>query len=133
MATILVIEDDLPVQRVLTRILERAGHTVHTAGDGLAGVRVFREMRPDLVITDLQMPEANGIEVILMLQAAAPALPIIAMSGGEISQGLDLLTNAGLLGAIGLLPKPFSVPDLVSAVNAAMLPRPEADSGGAAC
>jgi two-component system, OmpR family, response regulator len=130
-ALILVVEDDVALQRVLTRILERAGHTVHVAGDGLAGVKAFREIRPDLVLTDLQMPEANGIEVILMLQAAAPTLPVIAMSGGEISRGLDLLTDARLLGAVGLLPKPFSVAELLSAVNVALLPRSQADAGGA--
>lgn len=133
MPRVLVIEDDVSLQRVLTRVLERAGHTVQVAGDGLAGVRAFREAPPDLVLTDLQMPGANGIEVILMLQAAAPRLPLIAMSGGEISKGLDLLTDARLLGAVGLLPKPFSVTELLSAVNAALLPHSDADAGGAAC
>lgn len=133
MPRVLVIEDDVSLQRVLTRILERVGHTVQVAGDGLAGVRAFQETRPDLVLTDLQMPGANGIEVILMLQAAAPRLPVIAMSGGEISKGLDLLTDARLLGEVGLLPKPFSVAERVSALNAALLPRPDADAGSAAC
>jgi CheY-like chemotaxis protein len=132
MALILVIEDDASLQRVLTRVLEREGHTVRVASDGLAGVRVFREARPDLVLTDLQMPGVNGIEVILMLQAAAPDLPVIAMSGGEMSQGLDLLTGAQLLGAEALLPKPFSVPDILGAVNAALRARSREDANGAA-
>jgi CheY-like chemotaxis protein len=132
MSLILVIEDDASLQQVLTRILEREGHTVRVADDGLAGVRVFREARPDLVLTDLQMPGVNGIEVILMLQAAAPDLPVIAMSGGKISQGLDLLTGAQLLGAVDLLPKPFSVPDVLGVVNRALRIRSHEDAGGAA-
>ena len=82
MADILVIEDDVTLQRVLSRLRERAGHNVRLAPDGGAGVRMFQDRRPDLVLTDIQMPRTNGIEVVLMLQAADPALPIMAMSDG---------------------------------------------------
>jgi PleD family two-component response regulator len=62
---ILVIEDERPLRDVLARLLQRAGHAVHVAEDGAAGLRLWQEVGADLVITDLQMPEANGIEVVL--------------------------------------------------------------------
>ena len=132
MATILLIEDDPPVQRVLARMLERRGHSVHVAGDGRAGVRAFPEVRPELVITDMQMPEANGLEVILMLRSAAPAVPIIVMSGADVSGELDLLMETRLLGPVGRLAKPFTAADVLAAVNAALRARPDSNAGGAA-
>lgn len=132
MADILVIEDDVMLQRVLTGLLERAGHTVRLAADGRNGLLEFRERRPDLVIADLQMPQLNGIEVILMVHAADPALPIIAMSGADRAETLGLLNAAQAFGAVGLLTKPFTIEEARTAVHAALTPRRNRATGEAA-
>jgi DNA-binding response OmpR family regulator len=129
-ALILVVEDDLSVQRALTRVLEGAGHTVRVAPDGRVGLKLFREISPELVVTDIQMPDVNGIEVILMIRAAAPTVPIIAMSGGARSESLGLLGNAQLLGAVALISKPFPRAELLAAVSAALLGRAGGEAGG---
>jgi DNA-binding response OmpR family regulator len=129
MAEILVIEDDVTLHRVLTRLLERAGHTVRVAENGSLGIRAFQERRPDLVLTDIQMPHTNGIEVVLMLQAADPTLPVIAMSGRARAEAMDPLTDAQLLGAVDVLPKPFAPDELVAAVSAALMRVRHLDAG----
>lgn len=72
------------------------------------------------MLTDIQMPGMNGIEVMLQLRAHAPMLPVLAMSGGDRSRDLDLLGTVGLLGAVGLLQKPFSLSELNAAIAAAL-------------
>ena len=129
MAEILVIEDDVTLRRVLSRLLERAGHMVRVAENGMLGIRAFQERRPDLVLTDIQMPHTNGIEVVLMLQAADPTLPVIAMSGRTRAEAMDLLTDARHLGAVDVLPKPFAPEELVAAEIAAMPPVSYPDAG----
>ncbi|HEU5170566.1 MAG TPA: response regulator [Gemmatimonadales bacterium] len=119
-ARILLIEDDDSLRPALTRVLERAGHPVHAAANGVAALSEWRDGAFDIVITDMQMPEMNGIEVILMLQTAAPRVPVIAMSGGDRSRDLDMLGDARLLGAVGLLTKPFSIEELLGAIDAAL-------------
>src|SRR5579872_6774863 len=79
---VLVIDDD-PVARVTMRaILEDQGYTVTCAANGKLGLNAFRMRRPDLVVTDIIMPEKEGIETILELRAVWPQGPIIAVSGG---------------------------------------------------
>ena len=125
---ILLIEDDAQVRGVLSSVLARSGHDVTTAVNGAVGLRLWREQGADLVLTDIQMPETDGIEVILQLRTYAPRLPVIAMSGGDRSGDLDLLGDAGLLGAVALLKKPFSADALSRAIAAAVA---GSDRGGA--
>ncbi len=101
-------------------MLTRAGHAVYEAGNGAEGLRLWRERGADLVLTDMQMPEMNGIEVILHLRASTPALPVIAMSGGDRSGDVEALRDAKLLGAVGLLAKPFSTETVITAIAAAL-------------
>jgi CheY-like chemotaxis protein len=116
---ILLVEDDASVLAAVSRLLVRTGYEVTAAPDGAEGLRLWREQGADLVLTDLQMPRMNGLEVILQLHAYAPRLPVIAMSGGERSRDLDLLGSAGLLGAVQLLSKPFTSDELAAAIAAA--------------
>jgi CheY-like chemotaxis protein len=120
MRRILVIEDTEVVRRSVVLMLADAGYEVGEAGDGAAGLQLWREQGADLVVTDLRMPGMNGVEVILQLRAYAPTLPVIAMSGGERSRDLDVLGAVKLLGAVPLLSKPFSGEDLLAAVAAAL-------------
>lgn len=120
MSRILVIDDDPGVLDGVRRILERIGHDVETAENGRVAMRRFEANPHDLVITDINMPEMDGIEVILALRGDDRGVPIIAMSaGGQLPREL-LLENADMLGAVAAVPKPFQVADLVEAVESAL-------------
>jgi CheY-like chemotaxis protein len=114
MANILVIDDELPMRRLLVRLLTRAGHTVHAAEDGQLGLALFHKVEPELVITDIVMPEMEGIETIRELRRNGPAVPILAISGGATPLYLHA---AAELGATAALPKPFATDALLSTVN----------------
>ena len=73
MAEILVIDDDRQLRRLLSRVLKGAGHTVQEANDGKEGIALFHRTRPALVITDIVMPDTEGIETIQELRREAPA------------------------------------------------------------
>jgi CheY-like chemotaxis protein len=120
MVHILLIEDDAPIRGLLTRMLMGAGHQVTAAANGADGLRLWREQGADLVLTDIEMPGVNGIEVMLQLRSYAPKLPVIAVSGGARSRDLDLLGTVGLLGAVGLLQKPFTGAALKAAIAEAL-------------
>ena len=122
MARILLIDDDATVRYALKQVLERAGHQVEEATDGLAGVEKYTASRSDLVITDIIMPNQEGIETIIKLRLLAPDLAIIAMSGGGRTGNRDFLAMAEKLGAAKVMAKPFRPKELVEAV-AALLPK----------
>jgi len=116
MAVIIVIDDEPIIRRFVRRVLEEAGHEVSEAEDGDAGLTVLRLERPALVITDLFMPNKEGIEVIQEIRRLQPAIPILAMSGGG-SYGIDVLSMATALGANEALQKPFRRVELLGAVE----------------
>lgn len=107
MADILLIDDDDSVRRVLRRLLEREGHEVRDAADGAAGLRLLGERRPDVVLTDVYMPEMDGIELLMGIQEAEPELPVIVVSGGGFASADFVLEDAAQLGADAILSKPF--------------------------
>ena len=117
MARILVIDDDAQVRGAVRRILERAGHTVEDVGNGDAGLRAHRERPADLIITDIFMPERDGIETVRELRRESPQVKIIVISGGDRTQTMDLRKDAELLGAARSLRKPFELSELVRAVG----------------
>ena len=108
MHRILVVDDEESLRLLLSRALQKAGYEVVTAANGAAAVELFRAQPADLVITDLVMPEKEGIETILELRQLQPGLKIIAMSGGGYMEAQDYLQMAGKLGAMGTLSKPFT-------------------------
>jgi DNA-binding response OmpR family regulator len=120
MAHVLVIEDERSLRDFVREALERAGHEVSLAADGRDGLRQCRASRApvDLVITDLIMPEQEGLETIMLLRRERPALPVIAMSGGGGGgRTRDLLATARILGAARTLAKPFRLAELLTAVH----------------
>jgi len=117
MARILVIDDDRKLRDVMSRALERAGHTVFEADDGAAGIRLYREHGPDLVITDIFMPERDGLQTIVQLRREFTGVKIIAISGGDQSGSLDFREHAEVLGASRTLRKPFDKAELVKIVH----------------
>jgi two-component system, chemotaxis family, chemotaxis protein CheY len=118
MARILVIEDDEHLQTAVRDVLSDVGHVVFVANNGREGVSRYREHHPDLVITDIFMPERNGLDVILEL--APTNVSIIAMSGGGRLDRGDHLDDALQFGASRVLVKPFTLDALIAAVNAAL-------------
>ncbi len=120
MARILVIDDEAMVRHGLVRVLMKAGYEVSDTASGAEGLRLYREQGADLVLTDIFMPNMSGTDVIRELRRAAPRLPVIAMSGGERSRDFEQLSNAGEMGAVSLLRKPFSRDELLAVVAAAL-------------
>jgi DNA-binding NtrC family response regulator len=120
MAAILLIDDEPMLRRTIRTMLERAGHTVSEAGGGADGVSAFRQKRPDLVLTDMAMPDGEGVECIRELQSLDAAVPIIAMSGGGSVGGTLYLTLASQAGAQQSLQKPFRRDALLAAVDSCL-------------
>lgn len=118
MARILVIDDDSQVRMAIKAVLERAGHEIVMAPDGKVGMREYAARVFDLVITDILMPEQEGIETILALRKACPTVEILAISGGGRVGNQDFLRLAQTLGASGILKKPFGPDELVAQVAA---------------
>lgn len=107
MARILVIDDELPLRLMLRTTLEQAGHTVLDAPDGCKGMALWRREPTDVVVTDIFMPEKDGMEVIRELKHAVAKPMIIAISGGGGKGLLDWDSAALSLGADRVLAKPF--------------------------
>ena len=124
---ILVIDDDHLVRYALSKILSSNGYEVVTASDGRRGMVVLRIEHPDVVITDIIMPEQEGIDTIIQIQRERPGVKIIAISGGGRIRNIDFLEMAQSLGADDVLAKPFEVDDLLSCLIRLGLP-PTADA-----
>ena len=114
---ILLIEDDAQIRDLISCMLEMEGHSVVAAENGIEGVARHREELPDLIITDMVMPEQGGAETIHQIRRAAPDARIIAISGGGSLDGTHLLTVAKRLGVIETLQKPFSADELIACIN----------------
>lgn len=112
-STILVIEDQASVRVLLVQILEEAGYRVYQAADGRQGLERFQTQPVDLVLTDLEMPEMNGLELILELTRTFLNVKVIAMSG----HSTEKLQTARLLGARQTFAKPLDLPALLNAVH----------------
>ncbi|NJL17599.1 MAG: response regulator [Nitrospira sp.] len=120
-ATILIIDDHAAVRTLLARVLEDAGYQVWEAANGREGLERFRVHPVDLVITDLEMPEMNGLEVIVELIRLCVDVRVIAMSGLSGEE----LQQATLIGARRTLPKPLDLQALLQVVHSELqqLPR----------
>ena len=116
MFRILVIDDDVQVRKMLRLTLAAEGFDVMEAQDGKVAMRLFRQDPADLVITDLIMPEKEGIETIIELKRDYPGIKIIAISGGGRIDPKDYLYLAEKLGAQITLEKPFSRKEVLDAV-----------------
>ena len=116
--SILVVDDDEKVLKAVKDVLETEGYVVHITPTGASGIRLFESDPPDLVITDIVMPDMEGIELVRELSRRRKGVPIIAISGNPV--GTKFLTAARLLGAVDTLLKPFSITDLRDKVAAAL-------------
>jgi two-component system chemotaxis response regulator CheY len=117
MARILLIDDDAAFRTTLRELLVEQGYEVVEARDGREGLQHYRAAPIDLVITDLLMPEHEGVETINALLQVNPAVKIIAMTGGGQTGRMDFLAVAAVLGAQRTLRKPFRQQALLEAVR----------------
>lgn len=115
MAKILVIDDEEAVRQLVEEMLALAGHDVAGAADGVQGLAHIRAQMPDAIITDLLMPNKEGIETIREVKRLAPDLPILVISGDPGSA--LYMEMAKLLGAHSSLAKPFRSDELLATVD----------------
>jgi CheY-like chemotaxis protein len=128
MARILFIDDDRDIRTLVLHELEAAGHEVRTASDGAQGMALQRALPADVVVTDIFMPEKEGIETIRDLKAEFPQTKIIAISGGgrlaaaarRTFTDHDLGVVAAELGVAAVLRKPFETHQLLSSIASAL-------------
>jgi CheY-like chemotaxis protein len=112
MTLVLVIEDEPLVRETIRLSLETAGYRVIVASDGRDGVNMLSHHEVNVVVTDLIMPEQEGLETIRIIRRDYPSIKVIAISGGGRHVGTDYLKAASLLGADFALQKPFSMSHL---------------------
>ena len=117
MRRILIIDDEPYILLMLKKMLERAGYEVDLASNGREGMAVFEQDSADLVITDIIMPDKEGLELILEMKKKRPELKIIAMSGGGRISPESYLECARHFGAEKVFQKPFRQKEIVSAVK----------------
>jgi two-component system response regulator (stage 0 sporulation protein F) len=115
MATILVIDDEEAIRTLLRTALEEAGYEVMEASNGRIGLELYRQRSTDLVITDILMPELNGLDMMLELTRGFLNVKVIAISG--IHGQEHVLDVAKLLGARQTFHKPLNLQQLLSAVR----------------
>jgi DNA-binding NtrC family response regulator len=113
---ILVIDDDIDLRAILQEALQAEGYIVSVAADGEQGIALQRKQPAAVLITDIFMPNREGIETIRDFRAEFPNLPIIAISGGGRLKRHGSLFSAKALGAAIILRKPFSMSDLLRSV-----------------
>lgn len=117
MARILIVDDEALVRAGLRRLLTRAGHETHEACEGNEALRLQREHPADLVITDMVMPEKDGVEVVMQLRREYPKTKIVAISGGGRVSPDTYLSNVQLLGADRIFSKPVGSEELLTAIR----------------
>lgn len=120
MARILVMDDEELARFTICEMLGAAGHEAFEAKDGNEGIALQRAQHFDLVITDMIMPDKEGVETLIELKSEYPNLKVIAISGGGRTHNMDFLELAKKYGADKVLQKPFSEEQLVECVNACL-------------
>ena len=114
---ILIIDDEVPIREMLRQMLEREGYEVIDAPDGKVAMNLHREEPADLIITDLIMPEKEGMETIMEFRREFPEVKIIAMSGGGRIGPEVYLQMAKRIGAMRTFTKPIERKALLEAIR----------------
>src|SRR5262245_48114491 len=107
MSRILIIDDDAVMRKIFERTLTFAGHSVRSASDGREGMTMLNAETADLIVTDIFMPNQEGLETIMEIRKNLPQVPIIAISGGYVNSN-SMLFIARQVGAAQVLKKPFN-------------------------
>lgn len=127
-ARILVVDDDPAVCITVAQILTRAGNDVSTVPSVGSALTLAQHQHFDLLISDLVMPDEDGVTAIRLFKRRFPHMPVIAMSGGARLGAFDTLASAHEAGADELLPKPFGMDSLIAAVETAFLKKSVRDA-----
>jgi DNA-binding response OmpR family regulator len=122
--TALVVDDDPTVRESLEILLEHYGFQVAVARNGRQGMAAFGNIAPDVILTDIMMPEQDGIETIAAMRKARPDVKIVAMSGAGPVGKANYLRMAVKLGADRGVPKPLSARELLSVLRTILPPEP---------
>jgi CheY-like chemotaxis protein len=117
MAKILLNDDDPTIQKLFSKFLTSLGHEITQAVNGKDGMRMLQETQPDLVITDIMMPEMDGLEILMQLRNTNNSVPVIAISGGMRALPVNFLHQAKLFGARYVFEKPVPLDVLRNTVN----------------
>ncbi|MFA7257004.1 MAG: response regulator [Kiritimatiellales bacterium] len=117
MKHILVIDDDPAVLSLFEQFLESEGFSVALALNGLEGILSLKQQKPDLIITDIMMPEMDGLELLMEIKKHHPEIPVIAISGGMKIQPVNFLPQAKKFGARHIFSKPIALSELLAAVQ----------------
>jgi two-component system response regulator AtoC len=120
---VLVVDDDPDLRAFVRLALEAAGYDVEVAANGREALQFFADNPPDVVVTDIFMPEMDGFELIMKLKGYEPRVPIIAISGGGRFRDPSIARPAIALGAVEMLVKPFDRSAIVAAVRRAQSAR----------
>ena len=127
MAKIFVFDDEISILLMLKKMLEKDGHEVETALNGKEGIDLFEKGKPDLLITDIIMPEKEGLETIFTIRKKYPDLKIIAISGGGRIGPDEYLPVAKLLGASVVFHKPLIPKEFMQTVSALLNEKEDKD------
>ena len=120
MKRVLLVDDDSLARNYFKTLLGEAGYEVVEAADGKEAVRLYRERKPDLIVTDIYMPKMSGLDAMLELDPRSDGVPVIALSGGGQGTGTDPLRLAETLGAVKSFQKPFPYQEFLAAVKGAL-------------
>ena len=117
MSSVLLIEDDPHLRTELANVLRETGHQIIEASDGQAGLVQFHAHNPELVLTEVSLPEKGGLEIIAEIIDDRPLTKVFAISQPQRDRGVDLLEIATMLGAVRTFVKPVDVQNVVAAVR----------------
>ena len=120
MTHVLVADDDESIRKTLERGLSAHGYEVTTVENGVRALEILGSDAIDLVVTDINMPSMDGIELLIRLVEQRPGLKVIAISGGGLFPKEELLTDARLLGAVDVVEKPFDIDTLLRRIESAL-------------
>jgi CheY-like chemotaxis protein len=113
----LVVDDDSSFQCFMSELLEQEGYTVKTANDGREGLQKYKIQKPHLIVTDIIMPDSEGLEFIMEVRKTDTLTPIVAVSGGNFGYGEKYLRLAKKFGVNAIFPKPFELDDFIEAIK----------------
>jgi CheY-like chemotaxis protein len=119
-ASILLVDDNNALRTVISRGLKLAGHDVYAASDGKAALAILPKVTYDVVLTDIVMPEMEGLELIRSIRKINPGAKIVAMSGGGRGTADEYLALAKSFGASATIEKPFQLEELTRTIEAVL-------------
>ncbi|MDQ7247755.1 response regulator [Dongia sedimenti] len=116
---VLIIDDDPAMRDSLAAVIEAFGFRTHTAVNGLEGLEAVATVAPAAIITDIHMPDMDGLELLTALRNASTGIPVIAISGG-VAKGFDFLSAARKMGAVAAFQKPLPVFEMIDTISRLM-------------